>query len=198
MSKDYDEYLNEHRKAVFAAYQWITENVPEVLADLDKDIDWQMQFNHDASKGDREEYQAYDAYFYGGNKSYQVLKDFDYAWLHHIHNNPHHWQYWLLFEDDPELGTPYKALEIPFEYVIEMICDWWSFSFRSGDLREIFNWYDAHKDIMKLHPKTRKLVEDILGVIKRKLDEIQPVEVVEITARPEDKTEEVKEDDVID
>lgn len=58
---------------------------------------------------------------------------------------------------------------MPLEYVIEMIADWWSFSFRSGNLREIFGWYDKHKEI-KLHPKTRKLVEDILARIKVELD----------------------------
>ena len=58
---------------------------------------------------------------------------------------------------------------MPLEYVIEMIADWWSFSFRSGNIREIFSWYDKHKE-MKLHPKTRKLVEDILERIKVELD----------------------------
>lgn len=60
-------------------------------------------------------------------------------------------------------------MEMLVEYVIEMIADWWSFSFRSGDLSEIFDWYEKHKD-MKLHPKTRKLVEKILLRIKSELD----------------------------
>ena len=49
-----------------------------------------------------------------------------------------------------------------------MICDWWSFSFRNNKLDEIFDWYERHKT-MKLHEKTRKLVEDILGKIKEEL-----------------------------
>ena len=62
------------------------------------------------------------------------------------------------------------AVEIPFEYVIEMICDWWSFSWKKGDLNEIFKWYEDHKGMM-LHPETRKLVESILARIKEKLEE---------------------------
>ena len=48
-----------------------------------------------------------------------------------------------------------------------MICDWWSFSWQKGDLGEIFNWYDEHSDYIKLSPKTRKTVEDILEQFTR-------------------------------
>ena len=57
---------------------------------------------------------------------------------------------------------------MPYHFVIEMICDWWSFSWKSGDLTGIFDWYEKHKE-MKLHPKTRKLVEDTLNRIKEEL-----------------------------
>ena len=74
-----------------------------------------------------------------------------------------------MINDDPQDGT--VALDIPYKYVIEMICDWWSFSWSKGDLYEIFNWYDKHKDRMILSKNTRELVEDILDQIKNKLDE---------------------------
>ena len=60
-------------------------------------------------------------------------------------------------------------LDMPYEYIIEMICDWWAFSWRNGDLTEIFDWYGKHKDYMKLSDKTRKTVEGILSKIKDKL-----------------------------
>lgn len=63
------------------------------------------------------------------------------------------------------------CIEMPYKYVIEMICDWWSFSWSTGNLYEIFNWYEDHKKTMQLHKNTRKLVEDILSQIKKKLDE---------------------------
>ena len=163
MSKKYDEYLKDHIKGVVKAYQWLCEH----FEDIPKKMGIYMAFMnaHDTSKYSDSEYKAYDKYFYGGNKSYKVVNDFNYAWLHHIHNNPHHWQYWVLQHDD----EPEEALEMPYWYVIEMICDWWSFSWKSGDLYEIFDWYEKHKG-MKLHKNTRKLVEETLKRIRDELD----------------------------
>ena len=105
-------------------------------------------------------------YFYGGNRSYEVRNEFDKAWLHHIHNNPHHWQYWVLLKDDGDIGV----LDMPTNYIIEMICDWWSFSWNDGDLFEIFNWYGTNKDIIKLSAWTKITVENILNIMKTILE----------------------------
>lgn len=51
---------------------------------------------------------------------------------------------------------------MPDNYIIEMICDWWSFSWDKGKLDEIFDWYEEHKGYMKLSYSTREKVEDIL------------------------------------
>lgn len=99
--------------------QYIKEHKDNVLK-LDRQI-----LSHDDSKYSVEEY-----YAYGTTKNY--------AWNHHIHSNPHHWQYWII--------------PMPLNYII---CDWWSFSFRRGDLTEIF------------HPATRGAV---LSQIRRALD----------------------------
>lgn len=169
MSKQYDEYLLQHRQAVGAAYDWIRDNLPELVLDECGVLELYIKRHHDESKDDVEEYDAYDAYFYGGGRSEEVMENFNYAWLRHIHNNPHHWQHWVLINGDEEIGT--IVLDMPYQYIIEMICDWWSFSFRIGDLYEIFSWYDEHKNHIKLSDKTRKTVEDILDKIKRKLEE---------------------------
>lgn len=166
MSVLYDNYLREHINAVQGAYIWMRDNLDMNLFAL---VNVNL-FEHDASKYSTEEYDAYDKYFYGANKSSAVVNNFNRAWLHHIHHNPHHWQHWVLMEDDPK-GTPIY-IEMPENYVIEMICDWWSFSFRKGDLREIFSWYNSHKNIMRLHKNTRKLVEEILEAIRIRLDEL--------------------------
>ena len=165
MSKEYDEYLHEHRANVVKGYDWFAQNMPEVIPPYGN-VRWQVQFNHDKSKDDPEEYAAYDAYFYGGERTRKVVDDFNRAWLRHIHLNPHHWQHWVLMHDD----EPEEVLEMPEKYVIEMICDWWSFSWKTGNLTELFGWYEKHKG-MKLHPNTRKLVEDILAQMKQKLEE---------------------------
>lgn len=168
MSVQYDNYLVAHKQAVADAFYWIRDNLPELLLGSNEPFEWQITTNHDASKTEPDEYDAYDKYFYGGNRSYAVVNDFNKAWLNHIHRNPHHWQHWILIGDDDGAD---RILDMPYLYIIEMICDWWSFSFRQNKLDEIFAWYDGHKDRIKFSPKTRKTVEDILDKIKAKLEE---------------------------
>ena len=166
MSIQYDNYLTEHKENVAKGFRWLQENIPEVIED---GFEWQICFNHDASKTDPEEYDAYDAYFYGNNRSYSVVQNFKKAWLRHIHNNPHHWQHWILINDEPKEGM--VVIDMPYIYIVEMICDWWAFSWKKGDLNEIFGWYEDRKDYMKLSANTRRSVEYILGKIKDKLEE---------------------------
>ena len=168
MSQLYNNYLEQHKGNVVKGFEWLEANLPGLLGDIN-DARWQVVFNHDTSKTEPDEYDAYDAYFYGGNRSYAVVQNFNKAWLSHLHRNPHHWQYWVLINDDPELGE--IILDMPFEYIIEMICDWWAFSWNSGNLYEIFSWWEEHKDYIKLSESTRKTVVEILGLIKSKLDE---------------------------
>lgn len=173
MSKEYDNYLTSHIDAVRNAVDWMVKNnignvrylrgelvAGVVAAKLVSNVQ-----AHDKSKFLIEEYEPYDAYFYGERDE----DAFDVAWLHHIHHNPHHWQHWLLFEDEND-GKP-RPLEMPKEYALEMVADWWSFSWRSGNLREVFGWYDEHKDKIVLHPNTRRFVESVLGEIDEKLRE---------------------------
>lgn len=166
MSYLYDEYLHDHVKGVRDALGWMIEHgiAPIGVIDLTEVED------HDKSKYGEKEYKAYDDYFYG-NKSSKVVEAFNYAWLHHIHHNKHHWQHWVLKHDD----EPEEPLEIPEKYVYEMIADWWSFSWKSKNLYEIFDWYEKHKG-MVLHEKTRKLVERTLEKIKNELDKENPAE----------------------
>lgn len=95
MSFQYDQYLTQHRSNVKRGFDWIAENLPELLVD-GFDYGWQIEFAHDKSKDEQDEYEAYDAYFYGGNRSYAVMQNYQKAWLLHLHRNPHHWQYWIL------------------------------------------------------------------------------------------------------
>ena len=170
MSRAYDTYLVEHRSNVHKAFEWMCEHIPDIFKDEEtrQACEHQCTYSHDKSKYDAEEYAAYDAYFYGGNKSYAVTQEFNRAWLHHIHCNPHHWQYWILTNDDPNLGE--FVLDIPLNYMIEMVCDWWSFSWASGHLDEIFDWYEEHSGYIKLSDDTKETVEHILDLIKQNLE----------------------------
>ena len=162
MSKAYDKYLIEHKKNVRDAYYWM-----QVHGIIPKDEQLGV---HDASKSNHREYYAYDKHFYGTEEEKAKSQEtFDYAWLEHIHRNPHHWQYWVLIEDEGSI----KPLKMSNDDVYEMIADWWSFSWKDGNLDEIFDWYGKHKEKMILHTETRKMVEDILEKIGKELDKIE-------------------------
>ncbi len=90
----------------------------------------------------------------------QVDYEFDEAWLHHIHRNPHHWQYWLLQEDDGDL----KVLEMPMRYRKEMVADWIGAGKATGH-PDTPAWYEKNKDKIKLAILTRYWVEVELGII---------------------------------
>lgn len=168
MSHQYEQYLDQHKENVKKSFHWIRDNIPELIKP-GYDLEHQICFAHDSSKTEQDEYGAYDAYFYGGNKSFSVVQNFNKAWLLHIHRNPHHWQYWVLINDNQEEGE--ILIEMPYNYILEMICDWWSFSWAKGNLNEIFPWYEARKDYIRLHNSSRLAVEGILALIKNKLEE---------------------------
>lgn len=171
MSLTYNNYLEEHIANVGKAYGWLKEYLPEVVEAVSGEEEWAILKLHDESKFTAEEYDAYDEYFYGKTKSPEVEETFNHAWLHHIHNNEHHWQHHVLINDEAEEGV--VALDMPYRYIIEMLCDWWSFSWKTGNLYEIFDWYEKHEKRMKLSHDTRANVEYILDKIKNKLNELE-------------------------
>lgn len=174
MSYSYDQYLNEHIANVNKGLQWMLDNLP-LNPEQKSAIETAMANHHDESKYDQDEYHAYDAYFYGGNRSYKVVQDFNRAWLRHQHRNPHHWQYWVLINDEPGddiNGIPYEGkftniicMKIPLEYIFEMIADWWAFSWKKENLLEIFSWYGAHREYQLINSQSRVILEDILKMM---------------------------------
>ena len=172
VSFQYDQYLARHRANVKRGFDWLSENLPGLMTNT-LTAGWNTEFAHDQSKNEPDEYEAYDAYFYGNNRSYEVVQRYQRAWLLHIHRNPHHWQHWVLIHDDMEDGELETVLEMPYDYIIEMICDWWSFSWQSGNLYEIFKWYEEHSKYIKLAQTTKITVEYILDNMKKKLQALQ-------------------------
>jgi len=138
---------------------------------------------HDMSKLKPDEFIPYANFFYG-NKEDDIKKGrnktgyykptdtgdraFDFAWLLHQKRNRHHWQWWILPEDDG--GA--KILEMEEKYLKEMICDWVGagkaqghFSPKEDKYLETRNWYVANNSKMQLHENTRKYIEDKLNII---------------------------------
>ena len=134
---------------------------------------------HDLSKFYPSEFVPYANYFYG-NKSdikkgrnstgYYKPTDtgdvaFDFAWLLHQKRNRHHWQWWILPEDDGGV----KIMEMQEVYRTEMLCDWIGagkaqghFSPKDDYLQETRNWWNANNHKMQLHPKIREYFNNLL------------------------------------
>lgn len=64
MSYQYDRYLAQHKSNVEAGFRWLQKNLPEITED--SGAEHNIVFAHDQSKMEPDEYEAYDAYFYGG------------------------------------------------------------------------------------------------------------------------------------
>lgn len=88
-------------------------------------------------------------------------RDFDYAWNHHQKTNKHHWQYFLLVEDD----GPIYPLPMPDVCRRELLADWRGAG-RAVNKLDIRAWYLKQKELgrMNLHPETRAWIEQQLGV----------------------------------
>ena len=127
---------------------------------------------HDLSKFRPSEFIPYARYFYGNYMKYSdaspgvkslyygpyhedIEKAFDYAWLLHIHRNPHHWQHWLLQEDDGNL----KIMPMPIKYLSEMGCDWVGAGKAITGKDNINEWYNKNKDKIKIGKVQRKFIE---------------------------------------
>lgn len=108
---------------------------------------------HDLSKFSPIEFVTYRRRFGGGKFS---VDEWNRAWLHHIHRNPHHWEHWIL------KGEP---LEMPEKYAREMVADWMAASRAYTGNWDMRDWLMRKYDKLALHPRTRTYVSSILKSI---------------------------------
>ena len=134
---------------------------------------WRL-FIHDWSKFLPDEWIPYASFFYGDYYPWETAKHigldweysqegvssaFDLAWLIHQRRNKHHWQFWVLLQDDGDL----KLIDMPDTYAWEMVCDWMGAGRAITGKWEVKLWYEQNKTTMKLSHRTRMVVEDILA-----------------------------------
>ena len=128
---------------------------------------------HDLSKYGLTEFFSSPKYFQGNRSPIEAEKDkngYSIAWQHHKGHNPHHWEYWI-----DNIGT-YKntPCKIPYEYVIEMLCDWLAAGIVYSKQKPNFNkpyaeplkYYNAHKNERIFYKETQKLIEYYLNIIE--------------------------------
>ena len=161
----YSKYIQDHCNKVITGFNKYGEALCEAVgADYGKVHD-NIQI-HDASKTTAEEFDAYRVKFYTVEGETFGLKEelnFQKAWLHHIHNNPHHPEYWILTGTDDGID---KVLDMDPEYIVEMILDWDTFKKDGKGGAYDYYFVQGHKKVGLLSDKTRALLEKGLQVVK--------------------------------
>ena len=156
--KENQEYILAHKARVEKFADWLKENCPEVFEGVDLGVFDDLIKEHDESKFSEEEFEPYAQKWFGDGKKTPEYKA---AWEHHWMNNEHHPEYWL-------------GEDMPYIYILEMICDWGSFSIASGDMKELSEFYynKAKDDPEKnLSEATKEIIEDILSKIDSAIEE---------------------------
>ncbi len=149
---EYKNYIVAHKERVTQFAEWLLENLPELFEDVDPDDFLDLIEEHDGSKFSEEEFEPYAQYFYGTKDN-----DFEFnkAWEHHYTNNEHHPEYW-------------NGDDMPYIYILEMLCDWGSFSIENKNFKELSDYYfnEARDDSEKnLSEATKEIIEDIISKI---------------------------------
>ena len=155
--KEYKNYILEHKDKVKEYADWLVESLPELFETIDLDVFYDLIDEHDDSKFSEEEFEPYAQHFFGNAKD---SFEFNKAWKHHWTHNEHHPEFWL-------------GEDMPYIYILEMICDWGSFGIKKGNLRELSDFYynKAKDDEEKnLSDATKKIIEKILDKINSILD----------------------------
>jgi hypothetical protein len=162
----YAKYLARHKWFVF-------------VAGCRLGIPW-LALMHDLSKFRPDEWMPYARFFYEPDGTKRTRRDstgfykptstgddaFDFAWLLHQKRNKHHWQWWVLPEDNGGV----KVLPMPDRYRREMLADWRGAGLAQGT-PDTQRWYAVNQHKMNLHPETRAWIERHLGLDEAALRE---------------------------
>lgn len=150
--EDYKNYVIEHKERVCQMADWLIENCPNVFEGVDFGMFMELIKEHDESKFSEEEFEPYAQKWFGDKKE---TFEYEEAWKHHYMNNEHHPEYWL-------------GEDMPYIYILEMICDWGSFSIAKRDFKELSDFYynKAMNDPEKnLSEATKEIIHDLLQKI---------------------------------
>jgi hypothetical protein len=179
--KEYIDYLETHIHNVKVAYEKYfvpllyidhIDNLTKVSQEEFKNAIIEAKNNieiHDASKYDDEEFNGYRLHFHATKSEKEdpnyekIEKEMYYfsAWPHHYKNNPHHPLYWVNQETK-------EIKDMDLVYIIEMLCDWYSFNIKFGSSTK--DWYssdEAKDEKEEMSARTKEIVEEILFEIIR-------------------------------
>lgn len=171
--EEYTDYIKNHvlnvQKAFLKYFVPLLErtNISTLISDEElkkavENVSVTIQ-EHDASKWSDDEFDGYREKYYPTVKekadpNFQKLTDekFDKAWESHYKHNWHHPKYWI--NEDGSIK------DMNLEAIIEMICDWRSFSIAKDDPNEVLDWYnnEAFDEKKCITDKTKEIVEELL------------------------------------
>jgi hypothetical protein len=149
--EDYYESLNKHITAVREAGKKIGVSLLQ-------------QEMHDLSKYTVQEFPHYARSFHGDKAD---PDGFAGAWLHHIHHNPHHWQYWIFPDRFVPKGSKVEngVVEMPPPYALEMIADWMGASYAYTGSWDMQKWLFKNIPRIILHSDTAEYVRQTLDAL---------------------------------
>ena len=151
-------HLKIHIENVNKAYNILSPHFKDLGLNSDEIsmLDKNIQI-HDQSKYTPEESLPYANHFHGNIKDKNNDIAFKEAVKLHKSRNPHHPEYW---EKDGKI-------DMPKVYVVEMICDWWSFGLSQNQPDEIFAWFDAHKGEYNFSHENLQLICSVFELIRK-------------------------------
>ena len=115
----------------------VYDEINQLYIQLSKQIQ-----SHDLSKYSAEEFGLYRRKFYKADGE-EELSDYEFnkAWLHHIHNNLHHPEYYIYTDYDNHCET--MVYEMPNRYIAEMILDWIAMGYKFND--KVYNYWKKER-----------------------------------------------------
>lgn len=163
MEKKYKDYVDTHIANVNRAWKEEISKIDDKFIQENKKAITEKVKNHDKSKYDEEEFDAYRANYDPINEKERANNEakFQAAWLHHFQNNNHHWQHWI--DETGKLDKAKYDKDTVMKAYIEMICDWQGMGYVFGD--NAAQYYNDNKDKIKIYPELRKWLENLLNKI---------------------------------
>lgn len=136
-------------------------------------IPWQGII-HDLSKFSITELRESIKYYNGKRSPLAIAKEtngYSLAWLHHSGRNKHHYQYWYDYE------APNPTPDIPFKYVVEMICDSLAagITYRGKEWTKEYqlSYWNRSKEKARISPSLRNMLDEVYETVaKEGLDKV--------------------------
>ena len=128
---------------------------------------------HDLSKYSPSEFLSGIRYYQGTRSPNEAEREdigYSATWMHHKGRNRHHFEYWTDY--DPSVRGKIRAVEMPYRYVVEMLCDRLAasriYNGKNYSQDETLKYFLTGKPHMLIHPNTSDCIENLLRMVAEK------------------------------